>query len=227
MKLLEGSNGKLSQTRSGKRIGLIIIVVVVVLAFVGGFWVSNNIWNKKQANKSSEENLIISEEVTVDESIIREVISPAKELITYKYFYTDVGEYTKDKKLFKATIPFTTDKTIYTYTGEIGAGIDLEDVDFDINDHIIVVSLPSPKILYHEMDKDEVNVYDVKNSVFTTSSLEDFVDFEKELKEKQESKLKERVEFWDNVKQNTKTVISDLMTASGKFEKYSVVFEWN
>ena len=120
-----------------------------------------------------------------------EAMKDAKELVVYKYYYTDVGEYSKDRnfKLFqsKISVPFTTDKTLYTYTGTISAGVDLAKLDednFKINDEKekITITLPKPKILYHVIDDKKFQTYNVNNSVFTNSDLKDYKDFERKLR---------------------------------------------
>ena len=172
----------------------------------------------------------VSEFVSVEVGTLREIIQPASELVTYKYYYTDAGVYEKSRKLFNTGIvlPFTTDRTVYTYSGVIGAGVDLMRTDFAIDNQkrTIVVYLQEPAIIYHELDENSFESYDVRTSAFTRSNLADFSDFRAALKSTQEEKLLANETFWSEAKSNAKNVISNLVTLSGAVEDYTVSYEW-
>lgn len=175
------------------------------------------------------ETIVVDERVQVDVATLREVVSTASKLISYEYYYTDVGVYEKSQKLFQTDIdlPFTTDKTLYTYSGRIGAGIDLGRVTFivDNDKRTILVGLPDPAILSHEMGK-EFEFYDVKKAIFGPSDFNDFEEFRSSLMERQEEKLTANQEFWQSVRDNTEVILRDLMTASGQVEDYVITFRW-
>lgn len=179
--------------------------------------------------ESRVETIVLDEKVKVDVATLREVVAPAAKLTAYEYYYTDVGVYEKSQKLFQTDIvlPFTTDKTLYTYTGKIAAGIDLGRVTFQV-DHTkntILVGLPDPAILSHEMGR-EVEFYDVKKAVFGPSDFNDFEAFRSSLMARQEEKLRDNEEFWQSVRDNTEVVLRDLLTASGQVEDYDITFRW-
>lgn len=217
------------------------LIAAVVIAFAAQHFYFT-LQNRKQAREyeqmleEAEHNvseIIVTDNITVEKATIMEVMKAARELVVYKYYYTDVGEYKKDQSFPHSNIhiPFTMDKTLYTYTGTISAGIDLAKVDEDhceIDDEkqTITITLPKPKILYHDIDDKKFQSYNVNNSVFTTSDLGDYKEFERKLKNEQEEKLGENDEFWSEVRKNTETAIKDMLTLSGQTEDYKVDFAW-
>ena len=217
----------------------VIAAVVVVFAIQHFYFVFQNRKLTQEYEQMLEEaehntqNIIVTDNISVEKATIMEAMKDAKELVVHKYYYTDVGVYKKDQSFFHSNIhiPFTTDKTLYTYTGTISAGVDLAKLDednFKINDDKkkITITLPKPKILYHDIDDKKFQTYNVNNSVFTNSDLKDYKDFESKLKGEQEEKLKENDEFWDEVEKNTKKSIKDLLTLSGQIDDYTIDFEW-
>lgn len=81
-------------------------------------------------------------------------------------------------------------------------------------------------ILAHQLDMNSLQFYDIKKSVFTRVDLGDYAEMQAALMEKQETKLMQNEKFWDNLKDNTKTLISNLMTAAGKIDDYTISYEW-
>ena len=166
----------------------------------------------------------------VNATTLREVIAPASKLVSYEYFYTDADKYEKSQPLFgtNVKVPFTTNETVFTYSGTIGAGIELNKVVFDVDndEKTIVVFLPEPQILSHQLDMDSLQFYDIKKSVFTRVDLGDYAAMQKALMEKQEAKLMQNEKFWTSLKSNTQGLISNLITASGKIDEYRITYEW-
>lgn len=166
----------------------------------------------------------------VNSTTLREVIAPASKLISYEYFYTDADQYEKSQPLFKTNIkvPFTTNQTVFTYSGTISAGIELSKVVFDVDNDAktIRVLLPEPEILAHQLDMGSLQFYDIKKSVFTRVDFGDYAEMQAALMEKQEIKLGQNEKFWENLKTNTQTLIHNLITASGKIDEYSITYEW-
>ena len=180
-----------------------------------------------------EENdaLMNPPEIQITVTTLKEYIAPASELITYKYYYTDSGTYEKNKKFFDSNIkiPFTTDKSVYVYSGKISAGVDIDDINFNVNNpnKTIEVKMPKPKIIAHELDEKSFKTYDVKNSVFTSSSLDNFADFQGALKATQEDKINSNTEFWDSVKDNAENVIKSLLTVNDEVKEFKIEFTWS
>ena len=125
-------------------------------------------------------------------------------------------------------MPFTQDRSIFAYRGQISAGVDLKDLQISVDNQKqeISVFLPQPAVLAHEFEIDSFRIYDLKNSVFTTSKLEDYAGLESALKQIQEDRIAGDEEFWGDVRSNTELVLKDILTMTGKIDGYTVVFSW-
>ena len=211
-------------------ISLILIGIAIFVGFRIGKKKATDVIELPTGETVETEEVVINEEVTVDTSTIKEIVSPASELVTYKYYYTDAGTYEKDKKFGDTdiVIPFSTDKTVYTYSGTISAGIDTGEITYDIDNEKkkIIVHLPNPKILSHELDENSFQTYDVKKSIFTSSSLNDYAEFVGELKTKEEQNLNDKSEFWTSLRKNTEGIVSGLMTADERLNEYTITYDW-
>lgn len=203
----------------------VIVIIVAVLILVGGIFGAYKYIQIKHSKELSElhdlyenaqnqidtlqiqnENLMNPPKIEVSVRTLKEYTAAASELITYKYYYTDAGTYEKNKTFGDSdiAIPFTTDKVVYTFSGVISAGIDVSDIKYvvDEKNSKIVVAMPKAKIIAHEMDEKSFQSYDVKKSVFTSSSLDNYAAFVGALKENQEAKLLEKNDFWKDVEGN-------------------------
>ncbi|SFX12626.1 DUF4230 domain-containing protein [Ruminococcus sp. XPD3002] len=194
----------------------IAVVVCAVLGFVFG-----------KVSSSSKDDKTVTTEEALTSITLDEILEPASELVSLKYCYTDADIYEKNKEWKGMTVPFTTDKVVFTYSGTISAGIDISEVKYEIiNDaKRIIVTLPEAKVLSHEMDEKGFKFYDVKKSVFTQTSLDDYTALMAELKEAKEKKLKEDGEFFKEVEENAQSVLENFLTVSEATKDYTVTFK--
>lgn len=154
------------KNKTSKKVFGFLIAIILILAL--GAYIISNLKSKEKISISSE---------TVESSL-----KEAKELTTLKYNYKNVASYENSQEFHGITLPFTTKKFLYTYQGEINAGVDLDKARVDVNEDskIISVTLPQASILSHDIDENSVMVYDEKNSIFNPLKLEDYSDFRKE-----------------------------------------------
>lgn len=148
--------------------GLISAIIVAVL-MIAAFFAAKNIFN-------------VEEETKVTSETVEAALKEAKELTTLKYHYKNIASFENSQQFQGMKIPFTTKKFLYTYEGEIHAGVDLDEAKVKVNEEAktINVSLPETKILSHDIDEDSVMVYDDKDSIFNQLELEDYSNFRKE-----------------------------------------------
>lgn len=223
---------KVTKTAKKNKVTLALGAVAIIALIVVGILISQLFSTKNKMKDlivppDDPDPIVIDDpEVIVTAATLREVVAPAAELTAYKYYYTDVDTYEKSQKIWKFKVPFTTDKSVFSYSGEIGAGIDLDDAEFTVEDKSITVTLPKPDVLYHELDEKSFQSYDIKNSVFTSTDISEYADMIAALKARQEQKLNDNAEFWKSVKANTETVLRGVMTASGQLDEYTVSFAW-
>ncbi len=172
----------------------------------------------------------LDDHAVVEAGALLEAVQSAKDLVAYRYHYESVGNYQKERTFFGTglKVPFTQDRSIFTYRGTISAGIDLKElsVSVDNSKQEIQVFLPQPAVLAHEFEIDSFRIYDLKDSVFTKTGLEDYAGMEKALKDLQESRLAEDEAFWEDVRSNTELVLKDLFAMTGQIEGYRMEFHW-
>ena len=201
---------------------LTIIVVVVALIF-GSVGI---IFGVSQRNVSKNTPVLKADEALTTITL-EEILKPASELVSMKYSYTDADIYEQSKSAFGVKVPFTTDKVVFTYSEVISAGIDISEVKYDIDDASkrITITLPEPQILSHQMDEKSFKFFDVQNSIFTETSLENYSELMSELKATKENQLLEDATFFDSVTENTQNVLKDFLTVSDKTKDYTVIFK--
>lgn len=158
----------MNKNKSKFKQGLISALIVAGL-ILAAFFTAKSIFDVE------EETIITSETV---ESALKE----AKELTTLKYHYKNIASFENSQEFQGMKIPFTTKRFLYTYEGEIHAGVDLDEAKVKVDEEgkIINIKLPKTKILSHDIDEDSVMFYDEKNSIFNPLELEDYSNFRKE-----------------------------------------------
>lgn len=164
--------------------------------------------------------------IVITEDQVRTFIEPAAELVTQNYRYTSADTYKKYMDIDGWAVPFTTDQTVFTYDGVIKSGINFKDIGIKVDNdaQVITVELPEPYIISHEIDENSFQVYDVKNSVFTETAIDEYTALISELKQKREDAYNAEPENRENVISSAQTVIEGLLNAEGLLREYNVVF---
>ena len=159
-------------------------------------------------------------------------LTAAQDLVTTRYYYEAVGDYTKDKKFFNTSysIPFTTDRTLFVYEGRIGIGVDVSKISFDLNEEgkVLVVRMPKPAILFHELAIDSLRVYDIKDSLFTEIHMAEYAGLEEALKAKEEEDVMADAEVWNSARKSAEQTVENLLRGSQKgLSDYRIAFLWS
>ncbi len=221
-----------------------VFAVLVVVGFVGIKYFINykakmaaletlygnaleNIDDLKEINKKMEEE----KNVKVSVYTLKEYTSSDSKLITQNYFYTDIGEHEKAQKFgdSNVNIPFTTDKIVYSVSGKISAGINMRDIRFEVQESPkkkIIIYMPAPQIIAHQIDENSFKSYDVKNSVFTSSDIQDYAKLQGDIKEEQEKKLSANSDFWNDTKKSAENSVYRLITADKNVTQYDIKYNW-
>lgn len=119
-------------------------------------------------------------------------LAEISELASVTYTYTNMAQFENSDDFYGMKIPFTTKKFILSYDGTIKAGIDLGDVEIEVRDNDVTVTLPEAEVLSHEIDADSVEVFDEKTSIFNPFTIEDFTAFQAAQREVMEEKALQR-----------------------------------
>ncbi len=163
--------------------------------------------------------------VTVEE--IESVLSPASDLITSKYYYTNAADFDSVLTWFGSDIknPFTHSKGYIIYDGIVSVGIDMSEISFDIDNdsRTIFVHLPAEKILAHEIDDSSVKS-DSSESVFNQLDAEYYAKLIDGFKKSTEQKVLGNKEYISQVRANTELVIKNFLSAADVTKDYTVQF---
>jgi len=159
--------GKKTKTRVNpvKLLRLIIIVMIICGILVGGGYMLGN--RSGDGNRDTEISAVVLENA----------LAPVSQLSTVTYKYTELGQYESSKDFYGTRIPFTTTKFIITFEGTIKAGVDMDKASFHVEEGKVMVTLPAPEILSHEIHQDSVKVFDEKNSIFNVLTVKDYAEF--------------------------------------------------
>lgn len=154
----------------------------------------------------------VEEETKISSETVESAIKEAKELTTLKYHYKNIASFENSQQFQGMTIPFTKKSFLYTYEGEIHAGVDLEQAKVNINEEAktINVTLPETKILSHDIDENSVMVYDEKNSIFNPLEMKDYSNFRKEEEAKVEKEAIDKG-LLDEAKEQTLKAVKDIL----------------
>lgn len=154
----------------------------------------------------------VEEETKISSETVESALKEAKELTTLKYHYKNIASFENSQQFQGMTIPFTKKSFLYTYEGEIHAGVDLEQAKVNINEEAktINVTLPETKILSHDIDEDSVMIYDEKNSIFNPLEMKDYSNFRKEEEAKVEKEAIDKG-LLDEAKEQTLKAVKDIL----------------
>ena len=93
----------------------------IIAAAYGIF--ANNIDDETTVNGEhlGTQHVEVSDEISINTKTLKDYVSKTEKLITCEYYYSEIGDYEKSKPFLNFKLPFTTDKTLYTYSGKISS----------------------------------------------------------------------------------------------------------
>lgn len=186
--------------------------VLILAVLAGGLYLS---WSRQsqlrrqleqQAAQIERQNQLIKmyeeKERTSKKSIpvitsetLKSQINALQELVTQEYIYTNADRRTDNVKwLFNWTRPFSGTSLLVTYDGSIKAGVDLSEVQVDVDEETreITITLPPSRITDNNIPQESITVVEVKNGLFNEVTFDDYNTFISEQKVIMESKAIER-----------------------------------
>lgn len=204
--------------------GVIFVVAIAASFFIGKANSSNN----EQKAITSVDDAFEEENYALTISTVEEVVEPASDLITSRYHYKDADTFENFKDFFGHKIPFTTNKTVFTYDGVISVGVNLLDIDYDIDNEnkTIQINLPSLEIKANEIDASSFEYPYESKALFNRNNMSDFTGLLATLKSEKEKEVLADDSFMDDARQNTEEVLENLLGVSKFTEDYTVSFHW-
>ncbi len=157
--------------------------------------------------------------------VLQERIEQCNELATATYLYTNAENYVGEPAIFGLfDIPYVTGKDfILKYDGTIKAGVNLNDVEISQGeDGAILVTLPQPYIISHELDEESFETLREHETIFSSIKINDIQQFRAGAKEKMEVRALEKgvmEEASTNAKESIRSII-EIVVPEGTVIKF-------
>ena len=157
---------------------------------------------------------------------LRQALKQVSELITSKYYFTNAADFDSVLTWFGSdwVNPFTKSSGYIIYDGVVSIGIDLDKVEYEIDNEnqIITIKLPKERVLAHEIDDSSVKT-NSKESVFNNLDAKYYAELIDKLKKETETKIMNNKEYLEQVRSNTKIVIQDFFKNEEKMADYEIL----
>ena len=138
-----------------------LVILLMIFCALGGFLVKG--WIVKQ------------HEPKITSTMLGEKLQAVSDLTSAKVDYSGILTITE------GDIPFITEKGFtMRYSAEVKAGIDVSEVDIEVKDDEVEVTVPEADIQSVKVDPNSIVFYDRKMSLFNWNTNEDTVDAVKE-----------------------------------------------
>lgn len=150
------------------------------------------------------------ERTQINSTTLKTSLEQASDLITTKYYYSDIGKFENSYEINGWSIPFTGKNFILSYQGQALLGFSTKDADVKVSGNRITVNCPPIEILSNSIPAETVEVYDQSFNIFNQVTIDDYLKFETEQKTKAEEKMKNSGVF-DKAAEDAKTAITQLL----------------
>lgn len=166
---------RLKSSIRGAMVGFLIGAVVFAIAgFTGIFAFSHT-----------------EEKTSITSTQLKSSLEQASDLITTKYYYSEIGKFDNSYELNGWSIPFTEKSFILTYQGEAQLGFKTSELDVQVQGNKIYVKCPSIEVLSNSIPSESVEVYDQSYNIFNQVSIDDYLQFETEQKAQAVKRMQE------------------------------------
>ena len=149
------------------------------------------------------------------------------ELATQEGFFTSVQSIQKDRNVFGVTVPGTNSKYIFSYDGVVKAGLNFDEIEFDVDEDskAVRVVMPEARILNVTVDENSLVIYNETKNVFSPLKVTDLnrsmIEMKKEITEKaiHNGILK-------SARSNAEVLIRGFLINTFPADTYTMTFEW-
>ena len=149
------------------------------------------------------------------------------ELATQAAYLTIVEDIDASRELFGVKIPFTQTEIIYSYDVAVKAGLDFDQVEWEVNDEAkeIQVTMPEIRVLSSEVDLESFKLYHENWSSFRPIRTEEFNAAAQAMKVEAQNRAVENG-LLDNAQENAERVIQGFIHQNFDPQEYKIVFEY-
>lgn len=166
--------------RASRRLGWkgrLFLAVLVCAAVLAAFLLGAS-WGGQESKSA----------ITSD--LLGQQLRQAQELVSVEYHYTNMGKFENQVDFYGWKVPFTTKSFLVSYDGLIKAGVDLSQVQVNVDElsHTVTVTLPGGEIISHEIPEDSIQVFDETHNIFNPITIEDYTGFTQDQRQAVEQK---------------------------------------
>lgn len=192
-------------------------VIFIIFVFISGlitFPIYNSLINTKE------------ESAKLNSMYVGNYVKQSKELVSYKYFYTNTAMFENKKNIYGFDLPLTSKKFIISYSGKAALGVDLSQIKTDIKGNKIIISnLGKVKILSNELDEKSMKIFDESTSLFSSLNIKDYQNFFADQKGEVEKKIMES-ELPQQAKTSAEETIKQLLMLNPQISsQYEIEFK--
>ena len=162
-----------------------LLLTVLALLLVGGLVMAAFLCGLSRGGREAEP--------VITGDLLGEHLRSAQELVTVAYYYTSMGRFENQVDFYGWKVPFTAKSFIVSYDGVIKAGVDLSQVQVEVDEirQAVTVRLPASRILSHEIPEDSIEVFDESDNLFNRITIEDYTGFTLDQKKAMEQRAED------------------------------------
>ena len=192
-------------------------VIFIIFVFISGL-ITFPIYNSLISTKE--------ESAKLNSMYVGNYVKQSKELVSYKYFYTNTAMFENKKNIYGFDLPLTSKKFIISYSGKAALGVDLSQIKTDIKGNKIIISnLGKVKILSNELDEKSMKIFDESTSLFSSWNIKDYQNFFADQKGEVEKKIMES-ELPQQAKTSAEETIKQLLMLNPQISsQYEIEFK--
>lgn len=187
---------------------IIIIIILVVLLITIGYNLPSVLETKETVVNFGFENV--------------------GKLITQEWYGRMLEDSSKDRKLFKNVhIPFTESRLIFSIDVEVLAGINFEDIEYDVSikDKKITIKLPKATIQDAHEVKGSFIAYLDDESIFTNINTTEQAKLKDKIVDKGEKQAKESG-ILEKADKNAKNIIENMIKGNAISKDFKIVYKY-
>lgn len=195
-----------------------LLLAVLALLLVGGLVMAAFLCGLSRGGREAEP--------VITSDLLGEHLRSAQELVTVAYYYTSMGRFENQVDFYGWKVPFTAKSFIVSYDGVIKAGVDLSQVQVEVDEirQAVTVRLPGSQILSHEIPEDSIEVFDESDNLFNRITIEDYTGFTLDQKKAMEQRAEDNG-LLTSADEKARTAVESLLTLMPGMESYTLTVE--
>ena len=195
-----------------------LLLTVLALLLVGGLVMAAFLCGLSRGGREAEP--------VITGDLLGEHLRSAQELVTVAYYYTNMGRFENQVDFYGWKVPFTAKSFIVSYDGVIKAGVDLSQVQVEVDEirQAVTVRLPASRILSHEIPEDSIEVFDESDNLFNRITIEDYTGFTLDQKKAMEQRAEDNG-LLTSADEKARAAVESLLTLMPGMESYTLTVE--